>query len=314
VTQPPNGRGLLDPHELAQAAAPEAIPLPVELLDANPRNPRGKLPEVDALAASIKQFGLLQPIFARRVGERYEILGGHRRYAAFRLLAEQEPLEAKWRTIPVRVLAFDDERAYLALIVGQVHTAQWKPREEAAALEELYLRLGTLEKVGQAISRSYPLVSKRLRVYSDSVLSGFVQSGQLSRGVAEEFLILRDLDTRRDFAERAVRENWSQDQARGRVRALRQDLERADVGRLARELHDRLDRLGEGTVSVDAFTELWSLSERIGALWQAAQGKPARRRMPSIEEAQRAAGVRTQERPLKRGERQKPGYKPRQDA
>jgi hypothetical protein len=212
------------------------------------------------------------------------------------------------------VLAFDDERAYLALIVGQVHTAQWKPREEAAALEELYLRLGTLEKVGQAISRSYPLVSKRLRVYSDSVLSGFVQSGQLSRGVAEEFLILRDLDTRRDFAERAVRENWSQDQARGRVRALRQDLERADVGRLARELHDRLDRLGEGTVSVDAFTELWSLSERIGALWQAAQGKPARRRMPSIEEAQRAAGVRTQERPLKRGERQKPGYKPRQDA
>jgi hypothetical protein len=213
VTQPPNGRGLLDPHELAQAAAPEAIPLPVELLDANPRNPRGKLPEVDALAASIKQFGLLQ-----------------------------------------------------------------------------------------------------LRVYSDSVLSGFVQSGQLSRGVAEEFLILRDLDTRRDFAERAVRENWSQDQARGRVRALRQDLERADVGRLARELHDRLDRLGEGTVSVDAFTELWSLSERIGALWQAAQGKPARRRMPSIEEAQRAAGVRTQERPLKRGERQKPGYKPRQDA
>jgi ParB/RepB/Spo0J family partition protein len=314
VPENPNGRGLLDPHELAQAAAPEAIALPVELIDPNPRNPRGKLVELDALAASIKQFGLLQPIFARRVGERYEILGGHRRHAAFRLLAEQEPLEAKWRTIPVRVLAFDDERAYLALIVGQVHTAQWKPREEAAALEELYLRLGTMEKVGQAISRSYPLVSKRLRVYSDSVLSGFVQSGQLSRGVAEEFLILRDLDTRRDFAERAVRENWSQDQARGRVRALRLDLELADVGRLARELHDRLDRLGEGTVSVDAFTELWSLSERIGALWQAAQGKPARRRMPSIEEAQRAAGVRTQERPLKRGERQKPGYKPRRDA
>jgi hypothetical protein len=128
-------------------------------------------------------------------------------------------------------------------------------------------------------------------VYSDSILSGYVQAGQLSTGVAEELLILRDLETRRDFAERAVRENWSQDQARGRVRALRQDLERADVGRLARELHDRLDRLGEGTVSVDAFTELWSLSERIGALWQEAQGKPARRRLPSIEQAEKAAGV-----------------------
>jgi hypothetical protein len=77
-------------------------------------------------------------------------------------------------------------------------------------------------------------------VYSDSVLSGYVQTGQLSTGVAEELLILRDLETRRDFAERAVRESWSQDQARGRVRALRLDLELADVGRLARELHDRL--------------------------------------------------------------------------
>jgi hypothetical protein len=128
--------------------------------------------------------------------------------------------------------------------------------------------------VGKAVNRSYAWASKRLRVYSDSVLSGYVQAGQLSTGVAEELLILRDLATRRDFAERAVREGWSQDQARGRVRALRLDLELADVGRLARELHDRLDRLGEGTVSVDAFTELWSLSERIGALWQEAQGKP----------------------------------------
>jgi hypothetical protein len=36
---------------------------------------------------------------------------------------------------------------------------------------------------------------------------------------------------------------------------------------------------------------LWSLSERIGALWQEAQGKPVRRRLPSIEQAEKAAGV-----------------------
>jgi hypothetical protein len=140
------------------------------------------------------------------------------------------------------------------------------------------------------VNRSYAWASKRLRVYSDSILSGYVQAGQLSTGVAEELLILRDLETRRDFAERAVRENWSQDQARGRVRALRQDLERADVGRLARELHERLDRLGS-EIEIDAFVEVWSLGERIGALWQEAQGKPVRRRLPSIEAAEKAAGV-----------------------
>jgi ParB/RepB/Spo0J family partition protein len=291
VTENPNGRGLLDPHELALAAPPEAIALPCELIDPNPRNPRGKLVELDALAENIKRFGLLQPVTVRRQGDRYELIGGHRRLAAFARLREAEPLEPQWRTIPAVVRAFDDDDSYLALISAQVHAKAWKPREEAAALEQLVLRGQTVHQVGQSVNRSYAWASKRLRVYSDSILSGYVQAGQLSTGVAEELLILRDLETRRDFAERAVRENWSQDQARGRVRALRQDLERADVGRLARELHDRLDRLGEGTVSVDAFTELWSLSERIGALWQEAQGKPARRRLPSIEQAEKAAGV-----------------------
>jgi hypothetical protein len=59
---------------------------------------------------------------------------------------------------------------------------------------------------------------------------------------------------------------------------------------LARELHDRLDRLGS-EIQIDAFVEVWTLGERIGALWQEAQGKPARRRMPSIEQAEKAAGV-----------------------
>jgi hypothetical protein len=66
VTETPNG--LLDPHELAVAAPPEAIALPVDLIDPNPRNPRGKLVEIDALAENIKRFGLLQPITVRRQG------------------------------------------------------------------------------------------------------------------------------------------------------------------------------------------------------------------------------------------------------
>lgn len=299
---PTDGRGLLDAHEMAQAGPAEAVRLPAELVDPNPRNPRGKLVEVDALAENIRQFGLLQPITVRRVEERYEILGGHRRFAAFAKLRESEPLEPQWRTIPAVVRTFDDDTGYMALISAQIHSNRWKPREEAAALEQLYLRLGTVEKVGAAVNRSYAWASKRLRIYSDSILSGYVQTGQLSTGVAEELIVLRDLETRRQFAEQAVAEGWSQDQARGRVRALRRDLQIADVGRLARELHDIIDQV-HGGVDVDAFSELWSLSERIGTLWQQAQGKPARPRLPTLEAAERAAGVT--ERQKARAEKQR---------
>jgi ParB family chromosome partitioning protein len=162
VTETPNG--LLDPHALAVAAPPEAIALPVDLIDPNPRNPRGKLVEIDALADNIKRFGLLQPITVRRQAERYEILGGHRRFAAYGKLREAEPLDPQWRTIPAVVRTFDDQDSYLALISGQVHTLAWRPREEAAALEQLLLAGRTVEQVGKAVNRSYAWASKRLRV------------------------------------------------------------------------------------------------------------------------------------------------------
>jgi uncharacterized protein with GYD domain len=112
-----------------------------------------------------------------------------------------------------------------------------------------------------------------------------VQTGKLSTGVAEELLLIRDPETRKEFAARAVAEQWSQDHARGQTRALRLDRQRAHLGKLARELVDILATLGPLDIPIEAQRDLFVLRGRIDVL----SGRGVR--MPTIEAAERAAGV-----------------------
>lgn len=300
-------RPLLEPHELAEAGPPEAVRLPLDLIDPNPANPRRQLAEIDALADNIRTFGLLQPVTVRRAGERYELLGGHRRWAAFLLLHEQTPTDPLWRTIPAVVRTEnDDDRAFRMLISSQVHSRAWRPREEASALERLVLGGRNLKQIGEALNRTESWASKRLRVYADAVLSGYVQTGTLAASVAEELLTVLDPAIRKDLAERAVAEQWSQDQARGEVRALRLDRRLAEIARRARELVEILSGIDASRLPRSATDDLLTLRNRIHFL--ATGQQPV---FPTIETAQKVAGVKQQERPVKRGHRRKPGYKPR---
>lgn len=290
---------LLGPADLAEAGPSEAVRVPLELVDPNPHNPRRDLIEIDALAQNIQDFGLLQPVTVRRQGERYELLGGHRRRAAFALLAEREPYRVEWKSIPAVVRSDDDDRAFLALISGQVHTRNWRPREEAAALERLVLAGRTPTQVGEVLHRGTPWASKRLRIYADSVLSGFVQSGKLLPGVAEEFLIIADPETRRQFAEQAVEERWSQDAARREVRTLRVDAQVRDIARRAKDLLSVLSEIDARRLPPNAAKDLWALHGRIEQL--ALGQKP---KFPSLDAARKAAGV--SEQPTRRPARGRP--------
>jgi ParB/RepB/Spo0J family partition protein len=297
-------RQLLTDQELVESGPPEAVRIPLDLVDPSPNNPRTNLPEVDALADNIKAFGLLQPVTVRRASERYELIGGHRRWAAFLELREKEPHDPQWRSIPAVIRSTDDDdRAFLMLLSSQLHNYSWRPREEAAALERLVLGGRNLKQIGEVLHRTESWASKRLRVYADAVLSGYVQTGKLSTGVAEELLTIVDLATRKEFADRAVQEGWSQDQARGQARSLRLDKQLREVAKRARDLLDILSQVDPSRLPASATKDLWELQQRIVAIGRGG------RVMPSIEQAQRAAGVRNQEKP-QRG-RRKPGYIPR---
>lgn len=287
-----NGR-LLSEQELAEAGPPEAIRLPLDLVIPNPDNPRRDLSELDALADNIRAFGLLQPVTVRRVGDEYQLLGGHRRRAAFALLREREPADPQWRTIPAVLRnTDDDDRAFLMLVSSQVHNRDWHPREEAAALERLLLGGRTLKQVGESVHRTEGWASRRLRVYADAVLSGYVQSGKLAATVAEQLLPIRETDIRRDYADRAAREEWSQARVRAEVRKLRLDSQLSQARRMTRDLLEILSAVDPARLPIELTRDLWVL---VGAVQQLARGGgPV---IPTIEAAQRAAGVNPNARP-----------------
>lgn len=296
---------LLEPHELAEAGPSESVLIPIELIDPSPNNPRKVMPEIEALAASIKDFTLLQPVVLRRTGDRYELLSGHRRRLAYLLLAEQEPAEPRWRAISATIRTLNDERAYLALITSQVHSLNWQPREQAAALESL-AKDHTLKQIGDIFHKGESWASKRLRIYADAVLSGYVQTGRLLAGVAEEFLIVRDPVVRRGLAEQAALDKWTQPKARAEVRKLRLSAQLADLDRRVQDMLRVLSTVQPGTIPIETFRNLLVLRGRIDVLGQLARGGSPR--FPSVEQAQKAAGVKTQDRPTRK---RRAGYRPK---
>lgn len=291
-------RRLLEPHELAEQGPAEAVRLPLDLIDPNPLNPRRALAEIPELAASIREFGLLQPVAVRRQGDRYELIAGHRRYAAFTALRDQEPTEVVWRTIPAVVRTeSDDERAHLMLISAQVHNNNWTPKEEAGILEDL-ARSMSFPQIGALIHKQPNWVSHRLLVYGDSVLSAYVQSGRLPATVAEELRHIKDTDQRRAFAERAVAEEWKPERARIEVRRLRPDKQVAELGRRVQELLDLLATVQPSEIDVQTFRQLWTIHGCVEALAEQARAGTGPV-FPSIAAAERKAGVRPGARPRK---------------
>lgn len=131
--------------------------VPIGNLHPDPDNPRVELGDVDELAASLDQVGMLQPIIARRAGEHLVVVAGHRRLAAARI--------AGWDKVPVIVrppMRTDD--VLVAMLVENGQRRDLDPVEEARALARL-MKLEGLTRhahVATRIGRHQSHVSSRL--------------------------------------------------------------------------------------------------------------------------------------------------------
>lgn len=133
------------------------VAIPVGQLRPSPNNPRERLDDIDALAASIREGGLIQPIIAQRIPGHtgLQIVAGHRRYAAV--------LKLGWPKVPVivrRDLLPDEE--LLAMLVENGQRAGLDPIEEARAYRKLKAGGFTDAGIGRKVGRSQSHVSSRL--------------------------------------------------------------------------------------------------------------------------------------------------------
>jgi ParB family chromosome partitioning protein len=218
-TKPGIGRGLeaiLSVSSGEAKAETELRELPVELIVANPNQPRRRFDEegLNALAGSLGERGVLQPVLVRpKRGGTYELVAGERRWRAAQIAGLTE--------IPALVRPRDDAAALELALIENMAREDLNPIEEARACAALVEELGlTREQVGRRVGRGRVAVSNLLRLLDlpDEVIES-IEQGQLSEGHGRALLLAEDHVDRRTLARDAVSEGWSVRTVEARARA-----------------------------------------------------------------------------------------------
>lgn len=154
--------------------------------------------ELEALSDSIVKYGVISPITVRRVGERYVIIAGERRWRAARMAGLSE--------IPVIIISADDKKAAEIALVENIQRSDLNPVEEAQAYAALIDQYGmTQEEVAEQIGKSRSSVTNSLRLLDlpDAVLS-MLAAGKLSSGHAKVLLGIKDGEKLKTAAEKVA--------------------------------------------------------------------------------------------------------------
>jgi len=215
-----------EPEELRQVA--------VELIGPNPNQPRRHFDEqaLTALAASLEERGVLQPVLVRPLpGGRYELIAGERRWRAAKL--------ARLETIPAIVRRHDNAASLELAVIENMAREDLNPLEEARACLALVDELGlTREDVGRRVGRSRVAVSNLIRLLDlpDEALE-LLARGELSEGHGRALLLAKDHDARRRLARDAAAAGWSVRELERRARQAGEDQPAGRVTPRSRALH-----------------------------------------------------------------------------
>ena len=210
------GKGLEALIPVAEDAGPTLIELGVDDVAPNPEQPRRTFDadELEALAASIREVGVLQPIVVQSGDEGYHLIAGERRLRAARIAGLQ--------VVPAVVRSPEDDSALLSeALIENVQREDLRPLEEAAAYQELVERFElTHAEVGERVGKSRAAISNSLRLLGlPASVQELVDGGALAAGHARALLGLDDMAYLEHVAKRAADEGWSVRQVEDAVRA-----------------------------------------------------------------------------------------------
>ncbi len=175
--------------------------LPIYKIEPNPDQPRQDFDELEleALAESIAEHGIIQPLTVRELDSGYyQIIAGERRWRAARLANLQE--------IPVVVIEADDKKTMELALIENLQRQDLNPVEEAMGYQALMTDYGlTQEEAAARVGKSRPAVANSLRLLklSDALLEK-VRSGELSAGHARALLSLKSEKDQLNIAQKVI--------------------------------------------------------------------------------------------------------------
>lgn len=201
------GRGLGALFPGGENATAKGVPvsLPIGEIRPNPAQPRKRIDpdQLESLAESIRQHGIIQPLVVRPAGEGYEIVAGERRWRAAGLAGLKE--------VPVRVLVMNESQSVQAALIENLQREDLNPLEVADGIRDLISRFAiSHEEASRRLGWSRAAVTNKLRLLSlPDPVKAMLADRSLSEGHARALAGLDDPVRVTRLAERIVRQGLS---------------------------------------------------------------------------------------------------------
>lgn len=174
--------------------------LRVSEIEPNRGQPRKNFDDetISALADSIKEHGILQPILVRPYGSGYQIVAGERRWRAARMLGMSE--------VPVQIKELSDLEAMQLALIENLQRENLNPVEEAKGYSELVESYGmTQEEVAKTVGRSRSSVANAMRLLAlPKEIQEMLENGDISTGHGKALLAFDDEEKMLDAARKAA--------------------------------------------------------------------------------------------------------------
>lgn len=190
-------------HETGQVASETLVN--IEAIHPNPNQPRTHFDEkeLQELADSIREHGVLQPLLVRKDGKGYQIIAGERRYQASKL--------AEITEVPVIVKDVDETEVLALALIENLQRSDLNPIEEARGYKQLIDASGmTQDALSKAVSKSRSAITNALRLLDlPESVQQMLFEGKLTAGHARAILAVPYEDARIKLAEKVVQDGLS---------------------------------------------------------------------------------------------------------
>lgn len=198
-------------EKIVEKVVKKVVEKPVEqkvklsLIEPNREQPRKNFDEeaLQELSASIKQYGIIQPLVVKKNADYYEIIAGERRWRAAKMAGLKE--------VPVIIKEYTDQEIVEISLIENIQRENLNPIEEAIAykrlLDEFHLKQ---EEVAKSVAKSRTTVTNSLRLLKlDERVQQMVIDEELTSGHVRALLSIEDKNAQYDIAKKVFEEKLS---------------------------------------------------------------------------------------------------------
>ena len=201
--------------EAPQVSGEGLVEVDIDRIDPNPFQPRRRMQKekLQELAKSLSQDGIMQPLLVRRVGSRFQLIAGERRWRAARL--------AGLARVPAVIRDVEEHRLLELALIENIQREELNPIEEAEAFSRLIEEFDyTQEDIAKSASKDRSTISNTMRLLNlPQSIQNSVGRGEISMGHARALLAVDDANEQKEVFNKIIKKGLSVREAEGLIQS-----------------------------------------------------------------------------------------------